>query len=191
MRFGLLAVFVGTALEGDGSMILAGVLAHLGFFGLPAAMAVGGGGAVITDLVCYGIGRNRADAIRRTRLYRRAGAAVERLAQRVGPWEVPLSRFVYGTRVGSMFFWGMQGLSFGRFVVLDVIGCAAWAVALGTLGFVSSASATALLGRVKRVERWVLLAIVLTALTVIVVRMLVRRRLRRSVKGERSDRQDA
>jgi len=190
MRFGLLAVFVGAAMEGDGSMILAGVLAHLGFFGLPAAMVVGCIGAVITDVVCYGIGRHRADVIRRTRLYRRAGAAVEHLAQRVGTWEVPLSRFVYGTRVGSMFFWGMQRLSFGRFVILDMIGCAAWAVALGTLGFVSSASATALLGRVERVERGVLLAIVLTALTVIVVRMLARRRLRRSVKEEREERKE-
>lgn len=191
MRFGLLAVFVGTALEGDGSMILAGVLAHLGFFGLSAAMAVGCGGAVITDLVCYGIGRNRADAIRRTALYRRAGGAVERLAERLGPWEVPLSRFVYGTRVGSMLFWGMERLPLARFAALDLIGCAVWAVALGGLGFASSASATVLLGRVRRVERWLLLAVLLTALSVVLVRTLVGRRLRRSVKGERSDRQDA
>jgi len=190
MRFGLLAVFLGTALEGDGSMILAGVLAHLGFFGLPAAMAVGGVGAVVTDLVCYGVGRHRADAIRGTRLYRRAGVAVERLVRRLGPWEVPLSRFVYGTRVGSMFFWGMQRLPFGRFVVLDVIGCAAWALALGTLGFVSSASAAVLLGRVTRVERWVLLAVVLTAVTVILVRTLPWRRMRRSVEDEETDRKE-
>ena len=78
-----------------------------------------------------------------------------------------------------------------RFVALDLIGCAVWAVALGGLGFASSASATVLLGRVRRVERWVLLAVLLTALTVVLVRTLVGRRLRRSVKGERSDRQDA
>jgi membrane protein DedA with SNARE-associated domain len=190
MRFGLLAVFAGTALEGDGSMIVAGVLAHLGFFGLPTAMAVGCLGAVVIDLACYAIGRHRAAAIRRTRLYRGTGAAVERLVQRLGPWEVPLSRFVYGTRVGSMFFWGMQRLPFGRFVGLDVLGCAAWAVALGGLGFASSASATVLLGRVERVERWLLLAVVLTAATVVAVRALVRRQLRRSVENERADRKE-
>ena len=40
-RYGLAAVFVGGAVEGDATFTLAGVLVHLGLLHLPTAIAVG------------------------------------------------------------------------------------------------------------------------------------------------------
>ena len=56
-RFGLIAVFAGAAVEGDVTMILAGVVAHLGFMRLPDAVVVGTLGGFTADAVAYGLGR--------------------------------------------------------------------------------------------------------------------------------------
>jgi membrane protein DedA with SNARE-associated domain len=176
IRYGLLAVFLGAMLEGDVSVILAGVVAHLGFFDLGSAIVVGACGAMVADLACYGIGRVRAATIRDSATYRRVAPLVERLATRTGPWEVALARFIYGTRIASMLFWGMRGLPAVHFVVLDLIGCALWSSVLTTLGFATSGSAALLLGRVKRAEHWLLASLLLAAGAVLAIRWWARRR---------------
>ncbi len=179
VRYGLLAVFAGVALEGDVCALLAGVVAHLGFFSLSAAIATTCAGAVTADWTCYGVGRSRAAAMRDTAIYRRVGPFIERLAQRVGAWEVTGARFVFGARVASMLFWGMNRLPFGRFVALDFLGCALWSTLFVSTGFVFSGSAAMLIGRMKRAEHWLLVALLVTVGVVVLIRVAMRSRLRR------------
>jgi len=174
-RYGLAAVFFGALLEGDVSVMLAGVLAHLGFFDLKGAIIVGACGGVVADVVCYAIGRTRAASIRNTAVYQRVGAFVERLVRRIGPWEVALARFIYGARIASMLCWGMWELPVARFLALDLVGCAVWSTVLTSLGFVTSRSAVILIGRFKRAERWLLVSLLLAAGVVFGVRRLARR----------------
>lgn len=173
-RCGLLVVFIGAALEGDGVMVLTGVAAHLRLLGLPTAIAAGTLGAFVSDCVWYVVGRREAAAARQTRAYRRLGPTVLHLADRFGAREIVAARFVFGTRVVSMLYWGTQGLPFGRFAMLDLIGCSLWATTLATLGFAFSGSAEVLLGKVRRVETWLLVA----AVASVSVAVLVRRALR-------------
>jgi membrane protein DedA with SNARE-associated domain len=175
IRYGLWAVFLGATLEGDVSVILAGVLAHLGFFSLPGAIVTGACGGIVADVACYVIGRTHAAAIRDSAIYRRVGPFVERLAQRIGPGEVALARFLYGTRVASMLVWGMYALPVVRFAVLDVIGCTLWSIVLSSLGFVTSSSAAMLIGKFKRAERWLLVSVLLATGAVIASHRLARR----------------
>ena len=175
IRYGLLAVFLGAMLEGDVSVILAGVLAHLGFFSLTGAIVVGACGGIVADVVCYVIGRTHAATIRGSAVYQRVGSFVEQLAKRIGPYGVALARFIYGTRIASMLVWGMYGLPVVRFVALDVIGCVAWSTVLASLGFVTSDSATLLVGKFKRAEHWLLVSVLLATGAVIALRRLARR----------------
>jgi len=62
-----------------------------------------------------------------------------------------LSRFVYGTRIASMFFWECTA-PYARFAAFDLAGCLLSAIVLAGLGFGLSTSAVALVGRVKRAE---------------------------------------
>ena len=78
-----------------------------------------------------------------------------------------------------MLYWGVRGLPVWRFLVLDLLGCAAWAALLVTIGFHTSDSATLLEGRARRAERWLLVALVTTVLTVVVVHRVARRRRER------------
>jgi membrane protein DedA with SNARE-associated domain len=178
-RFGLLAVFLLAAIEGDISVILAGVVAHLGFFSLFAAIAVGTIGACAGDCAWFFIARSHAATIREGRIYRRIGPTVEALAGRLGVWSIIAARFVYGTRIATIVFWGVQRLSFVKFALCDLAGCALWASLFATLGYLLSGSAAALIGEIKRVEVWLLVGFIAVAAMLLLVRLLLWRRHRR------------
>ena len=175
VRFGPLAVLVGAAIEYDGTLILAGVVVHLGLMSFPAAVAAGGVGALLGDAVFFALGRRGGAAVRRWDAYARVASLVERLAARSGPWEIVLARFVYGTRFASMFFWGIRGLGWVRFAALDLVGGLLGALVLVTLGFALSQSATAVLGGVERIEKRLLGAAVVTAAVLLGFNWLGRR----------------
>lgn len=175
IRFGLVAVFVGASIEGDVVLVLSGVTAHLGLLNLWVAMGAGAAGCFTGDLACYAIGRSRSDAIRRSRVYGKFGPVVERLASRVGFSQILAARFLYGTRVATMLFWGVHRLSLAKFVSVDVAGCAAWAALLGIAGYGASSGAAVLLGEVKRAEIWLLGAVCVSIVAFVSARWVLKR----------------
>jgi len=173
-RFGLPAVFLLTAIEGDLALILGGVAAHLGLMPLPAVLVVGTLGGFAGDGVWYAIGRRAADTVQGSAAYRRVGPTLERLVARFGPRQILLARPIYGTRVASMLFWGSHGLAPATFAALDLPACAAWAVLLSSLGYYSSRSVAGLLGEVRHVETWLAGAALAAVLVVTCARLLLR-----------------
>jgi membrane protein DedA with SNARE-associated domain len=156
VQYGLIAVLVGSAFEGDFTLLLAGVVAHIGIFAFPLAVGVGALGTLVGDLAWYALGRLRGPRFKAGRLYLRVGPKIERLAYRMGPWQLLAARFVYGTKAASMLFWGLHGLPLRVFLLIDAVGCMIGAVVFTSLGYLVSGSATVLLGHVKRVELWLL-----------------------------------
>ncbi|MEX2552631.1 MAG: DedA family protein [Actinomycetota bacterium] len=169
IRYGLIAVLVGSATEGDITLLLAGVVAHLGIFAFPLAVAAGALGSLVGDCAWYGLGRFREPHIRQSRFYRRVGPTIERLAKQLGPWQLLAARFVYGTKSASMIFWGLHGLPFRRFLLVDSVGCVLGSLVFSGLGYLLSGSAMALLGQVKRVELWLLGAAIVGVVVVFLI----------------------
>jgi membrane protein DedA with SNARE-associated domain len=178
-RFGLLAVMLGSATEGDGTMVVAGALAHLGYFHILLAIAAGCLGAFCADCMWYTLGRTRAKSIRSSRFYAQAGPAVERIAARLGLWQITVARFILGARIPSMIFWGMNEVPFVRFALLDALGCVLWGSVLAGLGYAFSGSLTMLVEELKRTEYH--LAVAVAALVVV---LLLRHRLRRRIERD-------
>ncbi len=176
-RYGLWAVFLGAAVEGDLTLILAGVAAHLGYFSFPLAIVAGTLGSQVGDLAWYCLGRWRGPRFREGRLYRRVGPQIERLAERLGAVELIAARFVYGTKAASMVFWGLHGLALPRFLVIDAIGCAIGSLVFTGVGYAVSGSAAALLGKVRRVELWLLGAVAVGVLVVLIIHLTAKREL--------------
>ena len=174
-RYGLLAVFLGTAVEGDVGLILGGVAAHLGLMDPVAVVIVGALGGFAGDAAWFALGWWHADLLKQSAVYRRVGPTIEGLVARFGSLQIMFARPVYGTRVASMLFWGTQRLPLVRFAALDIPACSAWAVLLVALGYFSSGSVAALLGKVRRVEEWLAGAIVLAATLAVVAHLLSRR----------------
>jgi membrane protein DedA with SNARE-associated domain len=171
IHYGLAAVLVGSAFEGDFTLILAGVVSHLGIF--PFDLAVGAGivGSLVGDSLWYSFGRFRGPRFREGKLYRRVGPTINRLARRMGPWQLLVSRFVYGTKAASMVFWGLHGLSVPKFLLIDGLGCVLGSLVFTGLGYLVSGSASVLLGKVHRVQLWLLGAL---AIGVIIVYLIDR-----------------
>ncbi len=175
-RYGLPAVGVGAALEGDLTLLLGGVAAHLGYFSWPLCVAVGAVGCYASDLLWYFAGRRASHRIRGGRVYRAVGHRVERLAERIGPWQLLTARFIYGTKNASMLFWGLHGLPFARFAIIDALGCVAGTVCFAGLGFLFSGSAQALLGRIHRVEFLLLGGLAVGIAVLVLLKRAARRR---------------
>jgi len=169
IRYGLIAVLVGSALEGDFTLLFAGVVARLGIFAFPLAVAAGALGSLVGDTAWYSLGRFRGPRFREGRFYRRVGPTVERLARQLGPWQLVAARFVYGTKSASMIFWGLHGPSFRRFLLIDSVGCVLGSLVFTSLGYLLSGSAMALLGHVKRVELWLLGGAIVGVLVVMLI----------------------
>ncbi|HKG21307.1 MAG TPA: hypothetical protein VKC34_05360, partial [Blastocatellia bacterium] len=55
-RYGLWAVFFGTMIEGDLTLLFAGVLSRAGVFSFTEALLVGTAGGVVGDSISYLIG---------------------------------------------------------------------------------------------------------------------------------------
>jgi membrane protein DedA with SNARE-associated domain len=179
-RYGLWAVFFGTAVEGDLGLILGGVAAHLGLMH-PLAVGIAGAlGGFAGDSAWFAVGRRSARELRESAVYRRVGPTIERLVARFGPAQILLARPVWGTRVASMLFWGTQRLAPARFAALDLPASSIWAVLLVSLGYFSSLSVEALLGKVRHVEEWLAGAVVVALAIAIARRLVVARRVRSS-----------
>jgi membrane protein DedA with SNARE-associated domain len=167
--YGLIAVLFGSAFEGDFTLLLSGVVSHLGFFPFTLAVAAGAAGSLTGDLAWYALGRFRGPRFRAGGLYQRVGPTIERLANRMGPWELLAARFVYGTKAASMVFWGLHGLSLPRFLAIDALGCVLGSLVFTSLGYLVSGSATVLMGHVKRFELWLLGAFVVGIIIVFII----------------------
>jgi membrane protein DedA with SNARE-associated domain len=136
------------------------VIAHLGIFSFPTAVAAGALGTYLADLFWFLVGKWRGPALRNTRLYGHVGPKVERWGRRFGPIQLVASRFVYGTRIASMVFWGLAGLPLIRFLLIDLAGSILGALVFGALGWVLSGSITVLVGHIRRVELVLLVALI-------------------------------
>ena len=191
VNHGLMAVLFGSAFEGDFTLILAGVVAHLGIFSFPHAVAAGAVGSLVGDTAWYLLGRLRGPRFREGRFYRRAGPTIERLAKRMGPWELLAARFVYGTKAASMVFWGLHGLTFPRFLLIDALGCVLGSLVFTSLGYLVSGSATVLMGHVKRFELWLLGAFLVGVIIVVIIDRTAKHELHLDEDGPRPlDRSD-
>src|SRR5215471_5963417 len=85
--YGLYAVFFLVMIEGDITLLLAGVLAHNAFFGdysFARVLLWGTLGAVASDNVAYATGRGFGKTARHLAFYRAAKPRIERLTERFG-----------------------------------------------------------------------------------------------------------
>ena len=178
--YGYLALVVGTFLEGETIVVLAGFAAHRGYLSLPLVMLASFAGSFLGDQLYFHLGRRKGEAF----LRRRASWApkVERVQELIERHHVLFIigfRFVYGIRTVSPFAIGVSDVPARRYLVLNLIGGAIWAAAFAYLGFSLGSAAEALLGQIHRYELAIFAVIAGIGTTLWCIRFLRRRRQRR------------
>jgi membrane protein DedA with SNARE-associated domain len=178
-EYGLLAIFLCAMIENDVVFIMTGVLIHLGIVHPESAFLACLVGALAHDSLWFWLGHARSDSIKSSRVYRKLGPVVERLAARFGPWELFLCRFIYGTRNPSLVFWGVHKLRLTRFAAIELSALTIWGGALTGLGYFLSDRAEAIIGQVKSVERFLLGALIIAILIYLGGRIFTRHEIKR------------
>jgi membrane protein DedA with SNARE-associated domain len=158
--YGLWALFLAAAFEGDLTLLTAGVLIHLEIWPAPRALAVGAAGGLAGDLFYFWLGHGTARRWLTTAHGERLRPRLERAAKRFGLGSLFIARYIYGARVATMFFWGMRRLPAWKFVLIDAANCLQWALVLTTLGYVFANGFERLVGELRLVEHWLLVAFV-------------------------------
>src|SRR5215831_18862596 len=149
-QYGLWAVFFGVMIEGDLTLLFAGVLAHYGLFSFSEALLISTLGGFVGDLISYLIGYTGKERIKNSNFYQRAKSQLERLCARFGIYSIFLVKYVYGLRTASAVFWGFAHMRFRRFAPLTFLSCAAWSSVLIGLGYFFSGAIGVIIGRVRR-----------------------------------------
>lgn len=147
--YGLYAIFLLTMIEGDITLLLAGVLAHTGFFGeygFAKVLLVGTLGGSTGDALAYIAGRGFCTSVRDFRFYRAARPRIERLTEKFGPLSILLSKYIYGLRTASCVFYGVGRMPPRRFLPLSLISCFLWVFILSGTGYFFSGAVTSLIG---------------------------------------------
>ena len=162
-QFGLYAVFVLVVLEGDLTLMLAGVLAHSSFFGdysFGRVLLWGTLAGVTSDNLAYLAGRMCGKTVRGFRFYRSAKPRLERLTSRFGTLSLFLSKYIYGLRWASCTFYGVTHMPFLRFLLLSIASCFMWVFILSGVGYFFSSAVVGLIGDFRHVGK-ILLGIVI------------------------------
>ena len=180
-KYGLWAVFFGTMIEGDLTLLFAGVLARAGLFSLQEALLVGVAGGFVGDSLSYFIGARFRNRARTLNVFLRARARIEKLMSRFGVLSVFIVKYVYGLRTASAIFWGLAHFGFLKFAGLTLVSCAVWVGILAGLGFTFATGVEKLIGDLHRIQ------IVLLVIIVIVVIVYIISRFERQVIEEKKE----
>jgi membrane protein DedA with SNARE-associated domain len=173
-RYGLWAVFFGTMIEGDLTLLLAGVLARAGVFTFGEALMVGTAGGFVGDCLSYFLGSRFRNRVQSLAFYKRAQPRIERLMRRFGVLSVFIVKYVYGLRTASAIFCGFARFGFIRFSMLTLASCAVWVGLLAGLGFSFATGIEKLIGDLYRIQI-ILLVLVIILATVYVITRFERR----------------
>lgn len=174
--YGYVALLLGTFLEGETILVVAGFAASMGYLELPWVMVTAFFGSLAGDQTAFFVGR-----VWGTRILQRwpgLRGGVDRVLRLLERWNTPLIltfRFYYGLRNVIPFALGTSALSTRRFVLLNVIGAAVWAVALALGGYFLRTALEAVLGGVAHVARWVILGLIVLSVALWLTRFLLRR----------------
>jgi len=162
-RYGLYAVFLLVMIEGDLTLLLAGVLAHSYFFGdhsFAWVLLAGTLGGTVSDNIAYLTGREFRKGVRDLRFYRAAKPRMERLTNNFGGLSIFLSKYIYGLRWASCIFHGVGRMPYLRFVLLSLASCFAWVLVLSGAGYFFSGAVISVIGDFQRLGKVLLVIVV-------------------------------
>jgi len=175
--YGYPILFAGTFIEGETPLLLAGFLAHQGYFALHTVIGVAFLGSFSADQLFFFLGRTRGRPLlaRHPRWHARAERA-ERFFARYGAAMALGFRFAYGLRTVSPFVMGMSGFSPTRFAILNLFGGVLWSASIALIAYHSTRLASSLLGDLRRYEPVILGGLLLSSAAVWLIYLVRRHR---------------
>ncbi len=160
-NYGYIALFIGSFLEGETIVVLAGFAAHRGYLYLPWVMLCAFTATVLSDQLFFLLGYTRGQRFLSTRpKWQRRARWVKSRLKKHQFWVILSFRFFYGLRNITPFVIGASRFSPLRFLVLNITGAVIWVVTVTTGGYVFGEVLATLIDDFKKYELWALAAVI-------------------------------
>lgn len=183
-HYGYIALFLGTFLEGETVLILAGFAAHRGYFDLPLVWMIALLGGFAGDQFFFFLGRFKGKAIIEKRTSWRPGIArANELIDKYKVWIIFGLRFIYGMRIAGPFAVGMSEMKPGVFIFINAISGLVWAFIFGTGGYLFGSALETIFGNIERYEKYIFAAILAVGILVFLIRSAIKTRRNARDKG--------
>jgi membrane protein DedA with SNARE-associated domain len=174
--YGYVALLIGTFLEGETILLVAGFLAQAGTLDLSLCILSAFVGSLSGDQAAFYIGRWKGKQFVENRpKWKCRVERVHKMLERFHEVLILSFRFFYGLRNLTPFILGTTDISGVKFFVLNAIGAAIWAVSFGFAGYFFGSLVTTVLKDVKQIEQYILIGVVVVLLAL----WLVKRRKRK------------
>jgi membrane protein DedA with SNARE-associated domain len=178
--YGYPLTFIGALLEGETIVTLAGLAARRGHLYWPTLWVLAAAGGTVGDTIYFALGRRYgSELLARWPSFTPAVERVHRLVQRNPALAVIVVRFLYGMRVAGPVVIGSSGLSWPRYLTLNIAGAVVWAACWLAVGYAFGAAAERVVGNLAKVERELFLTVLIVAVG-IAVALKLRARAARS-----------
>ncbi|WP_446809520.1 DedA family protein [Methylomonas sp. 2BW1-5-20] len=159
--YGYLALFIGTYLEGETILVIAGFLAHGGYLELEWVMLTAFLGTFAGDQTFFYLGRWKGIAFLEKRpLWH---SKTDKVFDLLHKHQIPVIlgfRFLYGVRNVTPFVIGASKIHPLKFFLLNFLGAGIWAIAVAYLGYTFGEFAESIMGQVKKYEMYILAVLV-------------------------------
>ncbi|MBB3962529.1 VTT domain-containing protein [Rhizobium metallidurans] len=147
-HYGIVAIFLGTAIEGETAAFLGGIISHRGLISYWSASLMASAGSFAGDQIWFFAGRYAA----RWRVVRKLTATptltqVTSLLERYPTGFILAFRFLVGLRTISPIVIGTTRISTGKFVVLNAVAALIWGQLFTALGYLFGQGIERILGR--------------------------------------------
>lgn len=154
-KFGYLAVFVGTFLEGETILVMAGFFAERGYLRLALVILFAFFGAYSGHVFWFWLGRTQGVRIldRFPRMSAHFGRGV-RIFERYGAPAIFITQWLYGLRITAAVIIGISRISVLKFLLYEAISCVVWAIVIGTAGYYFGRAVESVLGKAAHIEKW-------------------------------------
>jgi membrane protein DedA with SNARE-associated domain len=179
-QYGYFMVFLGTLLEGETVLTLAGHFANRGYLDLGGVIATAFVGAVCGDQLFFHLGRRHAKGLlaRFPLLRDKVNVALNRVEDH--QIKVVLTmRFLWGLRIALPVALGLTNMNARRFFWLNLVSAAVWSCAFALVGFGASRVFSRIFEVTSSYERWVAIGVLAAVALVIWIRWHGARRLKR------------
>lgn len=134
-QYGYWAVLIGSLLEGETVLLMAGFAAHQGYMSFPLVAALSFCGGTIGDQFFF-LGRYYgASLLSRFPSFSRRAQPVNKLIQRYHASLIIGVRFMYGLRILGPIAIGTSDVVALRFVFFNLVGAALWSILIAGTGF--------------------------------------------------------
>src|ERR1051325_4841567 len=132
-KFGYLAVFVGTFLEGETILVMAGFFAERGYLHLLGVILTAFAGAFVGHVFWFWLGRTQGVKLldRMPRMKKHFGRGI-RIFERYGAPAIFITQWLYGLRVTCAVIIGISRISTLKFILYEAVTCMIWAIIIAS-----------------------------------------------------------